>query len=277
MFLVIYSIFLIMTPQHSALSSETSSASEKKAEVTQISEGAKKAELSKDTDQSQGVEPSKDTDQSQGVELSKDAEQPFDMEGLSSATLSNLALKGFKNKKSSSELVPLIEKSLSLNPYRLSLYKLRSEILSKESFSGFEVPLRLHILTAFKPLLTFVLFSLFLLMAVRFYARIYNAKINFKVLDKNIKLFFISSSFLALLLFSAFIWHYNKVYSPWICVTSKDARLYTAPTSDSVVLRSLPRGACLAVAKTRGDWLSLNTEKARGWISKKQLTPVRGR
>ena len=230
-----------MTPQHSALSSETLLASEQIAKASDATE------------------------------------QFIDMNGFSSAELSNLALKGFKNKKLSSELVPLIEKSLSSNPYRLSLYKLRSEILSKESFSGFEVPLRLHILTALKPLLTFAVFSLFLLLAVRFFAQIYNAKINFKILDKNTKLFFISSSFLAFLFFSAFMWHYNTVYSPWICITSKDARLYTAPSNDSVVLRSLPKGACLAVAKSRSEWVSLNTEKARGWISKEQVTPVRRR
>jgi|GEM_PF-6346365 len=263
MFSVIYSIFLLMTPQHSALSSETLLPSELTAKTADMPEAAGDIAQSAEAPEDLGV--------------AKEADHPIDMKGLSSAELSNLALTGFKNKKPSSELVPLIEKSLSLNPYRVSLYRLRSEILSKESFSGFEVPLRLHILTAIKPLLTFVVFCLFLLLAVRFFAQIYNAKINFKVLEKNIKLFFISSSLLAFLFISAFIWHYNLVYSPWICITSKDARLHTAPSSDSVVLRSLPRGACLAVAKTRGDWISLNTEKARGWISKEQLTPVRRR
>ena len=197
---------------------------------------------------------------------------------LSSERYANLALQGYENKKGTpAEHIALIEKSLFKNPYRFSLYKLRSQILTEQSYSRFEVPKSLHLLTAFKPLFTFIIFAVFLILGARFAGRLYNHRINYSKPPENLGFYALSSLLSASLFFSLFLWHYNKIHKPWACVTAENTTVYSGPSVDSVTIRSLPTGACLPIEKKIGNWAGFSTARVSGWVNLKYLEPVRGR
>ena len=203
-------------------------------------------------------------------ELKKNSQQ-------SSQTYANLALEGYKSKLGTpAEHTALIEKSLFKNPYRYSLYKLRSQILSENSYSSFEVPMSLHILSSIKPLFTFIIFIAFLLLGARFSGRLYNHRLNFTKSDENLGFYTLSTILASFLFFSLFLWHYGKVHQPWTCVIAENATVYSGPSVDSVVVRSLPNGACLPIKKKMDDWAGFSTARVSGWVNLKHLEPVRG-
>ena len=204
------------------------------------------------------------------TELDKHSHKP-------SETYANLALEGYKKKLGTpSEHITLIEKSLFKNPYRLSLYKLRSRILTEQSSSGFEIPIHLHVLTALKPLFTFIIFVIFLAFSARFCGRLYNHKINFTQPEENLGFYTLSLSLGSILFFSLFLWHYSKIHQPWACVVSNSATVYSGLSENSTRVRSLPSGSCLPIKKKVDKWAGVSTPRASGWIELKHLEPVRG-
>lgn len=195
-----------------------------------------------------------------------------------SQTLANLALEGYQsNLGTPAEHIALIEKSLFKNPYRLSLYKLRSQILSENSYSSFEVPMSVHILSSFKPLFTFMALIIFVLLSARYLGRLYNHRLNFTKPEENLGFYALSSILASFLFFSLFLWHYGKVHQPWACVISENATVYSGPSMDSVIVRSLPNGACLPIKKKTDKWAGFSTARVSGWVDLEQLEPVRGR
>jgi hypothetical protein len=197
---------------------------------------------------------------------------------ISSEKYANIAIEGYQKKLGTpAEHIALIEKSLFKNPYRYSLYKLRSQILTEQSYSSFEIPSSLHLMTAFKPLFTFLVFLIFLILGARFTGKLYNHRVNYTKPEENLGFYCLSSLLMSALFFSLFLWHYNKVHQPWACVTSKSATVYSGPSVDSVIVRSLPSGACIPMQRRLGDWAGFSTARVSGWVDLKHLESVRGR
>ena len=211
--------------------------------------------------------------------LKKELGRESKQQTLSSEEYANLALEGYTKKLGTpAEHIALIEKSLFRNPYRLSLYKLKTQILTEQSYSSFEIPNSLHILTAFKPLFTFLVFFGFLILGARLSGRLYNHKINFSKPEENLGFYTLSSILASILFFSLFLWHFNKVHQAWACVvTSKNANVYSGPSIDSVIVRSLPSGACIPMKRKTGKWAGFSTARVSGWVNLEHLEPVRGR
>lgn len=199
-------------------------------------------------------------------------------ESPSSSVYANLALEGHTKKLGTpAEHLALIEKSLYKNPYRPSLFKLRSKILEKESYSSFEIPMSTHLLTAFKPLFTFLIFVLFLFLGAKFIGRLYNHKLHFTKAEPHLGFYALSSSLVSLFFFSLFLWHFFTVNQSWACVTSAETDVFSAPSGEATVVRSLPAGSCLPIKKKTDKWVGFSTARVNGWVSLEKLESVRGR
>jgi len=236
MLTLFYSIILSFTLQHSALS----------IEPVQNQEDWISAELSKHT-------------------------KP------SSSVYANLALKGHTQKIGKpAEHIALIETSLYKNPYRTSLYKLRTEVMKKSSYSSFEIPMSTHLLTAFKPLFTFLIFAFLLLFTAKLIGRLYNHRLNFTKAEPNLGFYALSSSLITILFFSLFLWHFSTVNRPWTCITAAGTEVYSAPSNDSTIVRSLPAGSCLPLTKKTDKWAGFSTARVSGWVELSKLQAVRG-